>query len=209
MKRKLIIVDNDTGEELERVEFSGGYNVAVTNMHDGGNLRFIRKLDNAKYGQRHWIKNYLYKTIAEKLVERFPEIRHIHPRTILFIEDMEWKPTAAKQPWIARIKKANNELESMLGYEYVLETRNYYIERMSNNQVIALIYHELRHIDEDGSLKKHDIEDWSNMVATLGKDWATTPEAIENILGDDFEGWDDLRKAGRQISMFESLRMVK
>ncbi|WFD12419.1 hypothetical protein [Tepidibacter hydrothermalis] len=34
MKRKLIIIDKDTGEELERVEFTGGYNIAVTNMHD-------------------------------------------------------------------------------------------------------------------------------------------------------------------------------
>lgn len=209
MKRKLIVIDKDTGEELERLEFTGGYNIAVTNMHDGGNLRFIRNLDNGKYGEKHWIKNYLYRPIAEKLVEIFGEIVHIKPRKILFIEDMEWEPGAAKQPWKSKMKKANKELESMLGYEYILETRNYYIDRMSKNQVIALLYHELRRIDGDGSIIKPDIEDWSNLVATLGKDWSTTNEVIQNILDDDFEGWDDLRKAGRQVDMFETLRLAK
>ncbi|CAH2213501.1 putative metallopeptidase [Tepidibacter aestuarii] len=209
MKRKLIIMDKDTGEELERVEFTGGYNIAITNIHDGGNLRFIRTLDNAKYGSKHWIKNYTYRFIADKLVEKFKELEHVRPKSILFIEDMEWEPGASKQPWMAKIKKANKELQYMLGYEYVLETRNYYIERMSTSQIIGILYHELRHIDKDGDLINHDIEDWGNMVATLGKDWATTKEAIQNILDDDFEGWNDLRKAGRQINMFETLRLAK
>ncbi|MEJ8555119.1 putative metallopeptidase [Tepidibacter sp. Z1-5] len=209
MKKKLIVVDKDTGEELENIDFTGGYNISLTNIHDGGNLRFIRKLDNAKYGSRHWIKNYTYRSIADKLVEKFKELEHIKTKSILFIEDMEWSLGSAKQPWMARIKKANKELESMLGYEYVLETRNYYIERMSTSQIIGLLYHELRHIDKDGDLINHDIEDWGNMVATLGKDWASTQEVIQNILDDDFMHWDEVKKAGRQVDMFETLRMVK
>ncbi|WFD09756.1 putative metallopeptidase [Tepidibacter hydrothermalis] len=209
MKRKLIIFDEDSGEEIEKIEFSGGYNISVANLYDSGKIRFIRKLDNGKFGDKHWIKNYLYGPLAKRLIEKFDEIRHIKSEKILFIEDTEWEPGISKQPWIARIKKANKELESITGYEYVMEIRGYYTDKMSKSQVIALIYHELRHIHQDGTLIKHNIEDWSNMVATLGKDWATTMEAIENILDDDFIGWDDLRKAGRQISMFEGLRMVK
>lgn len=209
MKRKLIIFDEDSGEEIEKIEFSGGYNISVANLYDSGKIRFIRKLDNGKFGDKHWIKNYLYGPLAKRLIEKFDEIRHIKSEKILFIEDTEWEPGIAKQPWIARIKKANRELESITGYEYVMEIRGYYTDKMSKSQVIALIYHELRHIHQDGTLIKHNIEDWGNMVATLGKDWATTMEAIENILDDDFIGWDDLRKAGRQISMFEGLRMVK
>ncbi|CAH2213217.1 protein of unknown function [Tepidibacter aestuarii] len=99
---------------------------------------------------------------------------------------MEWEPGTSKQPWMVKIKKANKEIQYMLGYEYVLETRNYYIERMNTSQIVGILYHELRHIDKEGDLINHDIEDWGNMVATLGKDWATTQESIQNILDDDF-----------------------
>ncbi|WP_406244149.1 putative metallopeptidase [Tissierella carlieri] len=40
-----------------------------------------------------------------------------------------------------------------------LKTRKYFIERMQREQIIALIYHELIHIREDGDMVKHDIED--------------------------------------------------
>jgi hypothetical protein len=42
------------------------------------------------------------------------------------------------------------------------------------------------------------------MVATLGANWATTRANIPNILDDDFDEWDELRKAGTQISIFDS-----
>ncbi len=209
MNRRLIIIDKDTGKEVERLDFTGGYNIAVANLHDSGEIKFIRTLDNGKYDERHWIKNYLYRPIAEKLVAKFPEISHIKPSKILFIEDTEWERGIAKQPWIGQIKKSNKQLESMTGYEYVMEIRSYFTDKMSKAQIIALIYHEIRHIHQDGSVLKHDIEDWSNMVTTLGKDWATTDHVIENILDDDFEGWDDLRKAGKQISMFEGLKVAR
>lgn len=50
-----------------------------------GKLRHIRKLDNARFGDKHWIKNWIYKPIAKKLVNRFPEIKHINHKYILFI----------------------------------------------------------------------------------------------------------------------------
>lgn len=212
MKKQLIVVNKDTGERLEDIEFSGGYNIAFTNLHDGGNLRYIRKLDNGKFGDKHWIKNFIYRPIAKKLVEKFPELKHIKPMGILFIEDMEWEMPDSVKPkrhWMARILKANKHLDFMTGYDYVLETRNYFIDRMSREQLVALIYHELRHIDKYGDLVSHDVEDWDNLVATLGRDWATTQAQIIDILEDDFEGWRDLGKVATQLNMFDKLRAVK
>lgn len=212
MKKQLIVVNKDTGERLEDIEFSGGYNIIFANLHDGGNLRYIRKLDNGKFGDKHWIKNFIYRPIAKKLVEKFPELKHIKPMGILFIEDMEWEMPDSVKPkrhWMARILKANKHLDFMTGYDYVLETRNYFIDRMSREQLVALIYHELRHIDKYGDLVSHDVEDWDNLVATLGRDWATTQAQIIDILDDDFEGWRDLGKVATQLNMFDKLRAVK
>ncbi|QZY56687.1 putative metallopeptidase [Crassaminicella profunda] len=209
MKKELKVVDIESGEIIEKLQFDGGYNIIFTNLSDGGNLRKIRKLDNARFGDRHWIKNYQYRPIALRLVDKFNELNYIDPFQILFIEDMEWQPGTAKNPWIARIKIANKEMKDMLGYEYILEVRNYYIDRMQREQIIALIYHELRHIDKDGALINHNIEDWSNLVATLGKDWATTQAKIKDILDEGFEEWDELDSVAKQLNMFSQLKAVK
>lgn len=207
MKRNIKVTDLDTGEVLNNVDFIGGYNITYSRFDDDGRLKHIRNLDNGKYDSRNWIKNDIYRPVAFKLVTKFEELKHIRPEKILFLEDMDWTPGA--NSWIARISKANKQMKQMVGYEYVLETRNYYTKNMSKEQIVALVFHELRHIDGDGNLKQHDVEDWGDMIATLGVDWATTKGDIINILDDDFEEWDRLRKAGNQISMFENVVPMK
>lgn len=203
-RKKLQVVNQDTGEVLEDIEFTGGYHIIYTNTTDAGHLKHIRKLDNAKFGDNHWIKNYIYRPIAERLIEKFPELKHINPRSILFIEDMDWEKPNSERPkkhWMARISKANKQFAAATGYSYILETRNYFIERMSRAQIIALIYHELRHIDTYGDLQPHDIEDWDNMIATLGKDWDTTKEEIQNLIEDDII-WKELESRTKQLDVF-------
>ena len=159
-------------------------------------------MDNAKFGEKHWIKNFVYRHIAAQLVKKFEELRHIKPSKILFIEDMDYEdPENGKPQWRAKISKANKQFTVMTGYEYILETRNYFIERMQREQIIALIYHELRHIGQDGDMVKHDIEDWNNMIATLGTDWATTQAKIKDLLEDKIL-WRELEPLVKQIDMF-------
>lgn len=202
--KKLRITDSNTGEILEEQEFSGGYHFIYTNLEDMGNLKHIRKLDNAKFGDKHWIKNFIYRPIANKLVKKFEEIKHVMPSKILFIEDMEWEEPKGAKPkrhWMARISNANKQFAEITGYGYILETRNYYIERMQREQIIALIYHELRHIDKFGDLQPHDIEDWNNMIATLGTDWATTQAEIKDLLEDQIL-WRELEPLAKQLNVF-------
>ncbi len=212
MKKELLVIDKENGEALERLEFTGGYNITFSNLNDGGNLRHIRKLDNGKFGMKHWIKSYIYRPIARQLVNKFEELVHIKPEKILFIEDIDWEKPDSLKPkrhWIARISKTNNQLHAMTGYDYILETRSYFVERMSKEQLVALLYHELRHIDVYGDLISHDVEDWENQVATLGKDWATTQAQIIDILDEDFESWKELEKVATQLNMFDKIRAVK
>lgn len=200
--KKLRITDDNTGEIILEKEFSGGYHLIYTNIDDSGKLHHIRELDNAKFGEKHWIKNFVYRHIAAQLVKKFEELRHIKPSKILFIEDMDYEdPENGKPQWRAKISKANKQFTVMTGYEYILETRNYFIERMQREQIIALIYHELRHIGQDGDMVKHDIEDWNNMIATLGTDWATTQAKIKDLLEDKIL-WKELEPLVKQIDMF-------
>lgn len=202
--KRMIITDDNTGELILEKQFSGGYHFIYTNLDDSGRLKHIRALDNAKFGDKHWIKSWIYRPIAEKLTKKFEEIKHIKPSKILFIEDMEWEKPEGVRPkkhWIAKISKANKQFTEMTGYEYILETRNYFIERMSREQIIALFYHELRHIDGYGDLQPHDVEDWSNMVATLGTDWNSTEARIKNLLEDEVI-WRELEPIAKQLNVF-------
>lgn len=206
MARRLLLTDKSTGECLEDIEFSGGYNIQYASSEDSGRIHKVTKLDNARFDDKHWIKNEIYRPIALALVMKFKELCHVPVQRILFLEDTNWiKPDNDKPQWVGRIQAANKQFQELSGYWYILETRSYYIDNMSREQVIALIYHELRHIGIDHKLIPHDIEDWSNMVATLGKDWNSTKDNIIDILDNDFEEWNELRKAGRQLSIYDNV----
>lgn len=146
---------------------------------------------------------------SEELVDKFEELESVRVEEILFIEDMEWEPGGAKYDWKAKIKKANKDLTEFLGYKYIIETRNYYTRDMDIEQLILLLYHELLHIDvSDDSIRKHNIEDWVNIVATFGKEWADTKAELRNILDDDFEKWESLLRTEKQISLFDELGVI-
>ncbi len=206
MIKVMKIVDRYTGEIMLSQEFDGDFQFQFTSNPDSGKIHTIGLIDNGKFGDKWWIKNYQLRPIAEKLVRKFEELKHIVPTRILFLENIVWTPSGPvpKKNWVARIGKASQWLQDTWGYGYVLEIKQYYMEQMSKEQLIATIYHELRHIDIDGLIKPHDIEDWDNMVATLGTNWVTTKAEIINILDDEFPGWNELRRTGQQRSIFDA-----
>jgi hypothetical protein len=162
-------------------------------------IKRIGRITNGSFTDKYWIKNDMYGGIAELLVSKFSELAHINVHEILFLEDVIWeeKPTG-KRPWIAKTSKANQWLVNTWGYRYVTQIRRYFTEKMSTEQLVALIYHELRHIGPYDDIVPHDIEDWSNMIATMGVDWDRTSTEIVDILDDEFPGWQDFRLPRQQ-----------
>ncbi len=53
---------------------------------------------------------------------------------------------------------------------------------MTQKQLNLLIYHELRHIDRDGTVRKHDIEDFKEIINNFGLEWANPGAEIKDIL---------------------------
>lgn len=202
---KLKVVDEGTGEVVEGIDISGGYNIQWACNEDSGRIHHVTNIKNGKWGEKHWIKNYIYTPIAKKLIEKFKELKGIKPREILFIEDTEWKLGNAKYNWEARTMKANKNFAELTGFKWIIETRIWYTDKMSREQLVLLIYHELRHIDPgDDGLKRHDIEDWNNIVATFGTGWDSTKSKIKDILDDSFEAWREVIPTERQISIFDN-----
>lgn len=202
--KKLTIVDNSSGEIVEDIEFSGGYSIQYATNENDGRINIVSKLDNAKFGYKHWIKNGIYRPLAVALKTKFKELSHIRPERILFIEDVEWEnKSPSKKTWIARIQKTNNQFSEMTGYNYILETRKWFIDQFSREQLALLLYHKLMHIDTDGTLRTHDVEDWNNIIATFGTHWNKPNAVIDNILDKAFDGWDKLKEHKKQMTLYD------
>lgn len=207
MNKLIKVYDLDTGEVIEEVEFTGGYNISYTRNEDDGRIKHITRLDNAKFDYKHWIKNEVYRPLARKLIGKFEELKGINIDKILFIEDTEYQePVGGPPSWAAQTKVSNKQLYAMTGYQFVIETREFYLSKMSDAQIAVLLYQELRKIDKNsGKILDYDIKGWNNILGTFGPGWDKEHVYIQNIVDDkEFQGWSELRNKQKQVSLFEN-----
>lgn len=148
-----------------------------------------------------YVINEAYRPIAGALIKKYPEIGHIPLLSILFIDNTTGTGTSRNKRKNAQIGKIPTKWQEIIKqltghtFIYYMEFFRLNISEMSQEQIIALIYHELRHIDINGDLRHHDIEDWSEMVAKLGPDWHQTMRSLPNLL-DDGVDWGSIQSQG-------------
>lgn len=155
---------------------------------------------NGKY-----LINEFYRPIADKLVEKFPELLYVLPSRILFVENTEDERKKNHKTVFAHISKIPGRWGDLIyqltgkHFDYMIEIFKENIHGMSREQIIAVIYHELRHIQltTDGEVPKvdlvgHDIDDFVNMIEKLGANWTTTRTRIPDLLDDNITNWDDI-----------------
>lgn len=128
-----------------------------------------------------------YRSIARALVERFASLRHIALGTVLFVDDLEGRPGSNGRLRTVKVQKLSPLLSWLTGWEFVVTVFKQHTADFSRQQLIAMLYHALRHIGPDGKLTGHDIEEWADLYAALGADWATTQRSIPDLLGSDID----------------------
>lgn len=203
-KIKIINDKNETVREIDCI----GYNLQYVESTGNGQIRKILRLNNGKYDLRHWIKNQFYQPIAQKIKNRFkekvPSFSNINIDKILFIEDTDYVGDEVKRSDdVMWIKKAPKQLKDITGYKFIIESREFWMERISNEQVIALIYSCLKRIEGD-NLVDPDVRGWKEVIGTLGYGWETTMSPVPNLLeGFDEEDFSMLKKADKQMNMFD------
>lgn len=204
---KIRVIDNH-GEILNEIDCVG-YNLQYVSSEGDGRIQKIRALNNGRYGVKYWIKNEFYAPIARKIKEKFKEdiseFSNINIDKILFLEDMDYIGDEVKREvdWVMRIKKAPAQLQEITGYQFIIESREFWMTRISNEQVVAHIYSVLKQID-DNKIIEPDVKGWKEVIGNLGYGWETTISPVINLL-DGFEQDDFmmLRKADRQVTMFD------
>lgn len=142
-----------------------------------------------------YLVNEFYRPIAEALVKKFDEIKHVPVEYILFIDNTDSKGMNRNKIKYAQIGKLPEKWLEVIyqltgrSFGYFMEVFKRNIQDLSREQIVALIYHELRHIGKDGEIVLHDIEDWANMHYKLGPDWANTKRVIPDLLEEGIN-WD-------------------
>ena len=195
---KIRILNERTGEvkEIECI----GYNLQYAEATGDGKIQKIRALGNGKYDIKHWIKNDIYQPMALKikqnLMGQVPELTRVNVEKILFIEDIDEMSKSDDVMWI---KKAPKQVAELTGYKFIIESREFWMSRISKEQVVAHIYSCLKQIDGD-KLIEPDVKGWKEVIGNLGLGWETTLSPIPNLL----EGFEDedfkmLKKADKQL----------
>lgn len=207
---KIRILNDRTGEvkEIDCV----GYNLQYAEATGNGQIQKIRALGNGKYDIKHWIKNDIYQPIALKikqnLMKQVPELSHVNVEKILFIEDIDYVgDEMSKSDDVMWIKKAPKQVSELTGYKFIIESREFWMSRISEEQIVAHLYSCLKQIDGD-KLKEPDIKGWKEVIGTLGYGWETTLSPVPNLLeGFEEDDFKMLKKADKQL-MFD-LKAVK
>jgi hypothetical protein len=155
--------------------------------------------------------NDFYRPIAEALTRKFGEIGHVIPNSILFLDDTTGSGKTLNDRKIAQVGvipgRWREIIRQLTGrtFEYCMIFYKKNIHDFSKEQIVATVYHELRHIGRDGNLVHHNVEDWAEMIAHLGPAWNTTYNAIPDLLDPEIIDWDSII----QPTLFPEDRLLK
>lgn len=109
-----------------------------------------------------------YAEIAEKIIDKFNEaFSMVDTNQILFLSETEKSP--AKYADIRAIKPPYTFITN---YKFIITFYEPKLIAFTSAQKEILVLHELRHINDDfDGLVKHNVEDFSDILAKYGVDW--------------------------------------
>jgi len=158
--------------------------------------------------------NEAYRPIAQALCLKFSNL-YAMPENIVFIDDTQSSGLSQGRRIFAKTGKvpplwseAIEQMTSKNFTHFIIFYKNN-TDMMSREQIVALVYHELRHIDSDGAIAPHDIEDWANMIDKLGPMWAITKANIPNLLDESIINWDSIKASPNLFPAESKLQVVK
>ena len=206
MAKKVIVMDTFTGDIEFSTEVRDGFSLQYCTGEDSGKIHTVGRALNGRYGDKYWIKNWVYQDIVDKILQVHKDrLKKINSNRILFLEDIKFEPKgdSSKIDWAFRIKAAPKDLAEIWGYYYIIESREYWVSRLSDETIAARLYCCLKRIDGMGGLLDFEIMDWQDTYNEFGAGWRDNPNRqVTNILDDDFE-WSCAKKAKSQISIID------
>lgn len=135
------------------------------------------------------IVNSRMKPIADVLVAKYEELRHIEVGKILFVVNHK-SAGSKKRVVLARTSRVSEKWLDILfqlgSYScyYMIEYFDKTTACLDENQIVALTYRELRMISPEGNILTPDTNDWWQIIAGLGRHWFYPDSTCPNLLAD-------------------------
>lgn len=124
-----------------------------------------------------------YKDIADKLIDKFPvAFSHIELDKVLFLRETQKSPKK-----YADIRNVGTPWSFITAYKYIITFYEPKMITLNEAQQVMVVFHELLHIDDDfEKLRKHNIEDFRELITKYGINWDIDPN-LPNLLDDDIK----------------------
>lgn len=124
-----------------------------------------------------------WQEIADALIQKFPiALGHVEIDKVLFLNEDSKTPKK-----YADTRNVPYPFNFITDYKYIIIFYANNIQAMTPSQKHMLCFHELLHIDESfEKLRKHNIEDFRELISRWGINWDIDPN-LPDILDDDVE----------------------
>lgn len=138
------------------------------------------------------------RPIADDLIKKYEELRHLDVEKILFVVNHK-SAGSKKSMTLARTARLPEKWRDILyqmgacSFTHIVEFYGKTTALLDENQMIALIYRELRRIGPEGKLVTPDVHDWWQVLMGLGRNWFYPGTICPNLL-DQGVDWQVLMK---------------
>jgi predicted metallopeptidase len=130
------------------------------------------------------------RSLAERIIDRMPELYYIDEfigrENICYITSYEPKGNQGKIIF-ADCRAVKGSYRALLDFRYIITFYEPNMCDFTANQRKILMLHELKHIQEDGKVRPHDVEDFASIIYKYGITWNSHGSDVPDILagGDD------------------------
>jgi hypothetical protein len=161
-----------------------------------------------------FIVNEGWRPIAKGLIEKYTELKHIAPDSLVFIDNIS---DTGKSRNIFRFANTNkvppkwsDVLHQLSGkrFDYYIEFFKTNTDQLADEQIVALVYRQLRYINKDGEIIHPDIMDFVETIDKLGPVYLQTKARIPNLLDADVS-WDKIKSQPNLFESYTKLQLVK
>lgn len=145
------------------------------------------------------ICNSRMRPLADELIKKYEELRHLDASKILFV--VNHKSAGSKKTLVlartSRVPERWRDVLFQLGacsFFHMVEFYGKTTSCLDENQMVALLYRELRRIGPEGQILTPDVHDWWQVLMGLGRYWFYPDSTCPNLLDENVD-WKKLMGA--------------
>lgn len=166
-----------------------------------------------EFGGKFLVNDH-YRPIAEALIAKYSELGHLSANSFIFIDNISDTGKSRNKMRPANTNKIPPKWSDAIyqltdkRFDYYIEFYKKNVEQMSTEQIVALVYQQLRYVDREGNIIHPEIMDFVVLIDKLGPGWTHTKARIPDLLDKNIN-WDKIKGQPNLFENYAKLQLVK